>query len=673
MSFLAPSLLFGLGLATLPVIIHLLNRRRFKHIRWAAMEFLLEAVTAKARRLRLQELLLMALRVLAVALFGLALARPVLSGGAPSGGDAILLLDRSASMRYTQGAGSLFDFAKARALEILTALGRESRVLVAVFDSRVDFPAGIAPVSDPGVLRDVLEQAEAGWGGTDYALALREAARAARGFPSRSPVVFLISDFRLGAERAAGDPLKRGSGALYLVPVAGEDGSNVGITALAPAGRAFTAAGGLVQADIADFARVPAGVGLSVSVDAGPATLTRVTAEPGLTVKASVAAEGLAAPGAYLVEATIPDDAYAGDDRAFAVVRRRPLRLALSVGGKAREYITAALSSAPEGSFDFVGHTNAPGADDVDGFIFAGKFPPGEAAAAAVWKKVAAGAFAVVFLDGRNAASAAAFLGASGIGRYRVGRIPARGITGDFHPVLSGSHPVTAFIRGQGGLSLAGVTLRAVADLPAADDTGGNGDVETPLVVETPGGKVALLEFARFGKGVVAVFNNSADRAGGDLVLSPFFLPLLFETVAYVAPKSPPWLNTYCGRAILVPAETASQETQINGPSGKVDARLVAAGGGFAWSFTPREPGFYRLKRRAVAANVAPSESEVRSADPVALERAFGGKMLAEPEDFASAVARGVRGREISGYLVAAALGVLVLEMLLVWVFKRGA
>jgi hypothetical protein len=62
--------------ATGPVIIHLLNRRRFRVVRWGAMDFLREAIRRNRRILELRDLLLLILRTLAVLLFGLALARP---------------------------------------------------------------------------------------------------------------------------------------------------------------------------------------------------------------------------------------------------------------------------------------------------------------------------------------------------------------------------------------------------------------------------------------------------------------------------------------------------------------------------------------------------------------------------------------------------------------------
>ena len=65
-----------------PVLIHLLNRRRFKTVNWAAMDFLREALERNRKVLHLRDILLLALRVLAVVLFGLVLSRPYFKGAA---------------------------------------------------------------------------------------------------------------------------------------------------------------------------------------------------------------------------------------------------------------------------------------------------------------------------------------------------------------------------------------------------------------------------------------------------------------------------------------------------------------------------------------------------------------------------------------------------------------
>src|SRR5262249_51055832 len=74
--FLNPAnMIVGGALISSPIIIHLINRMRFRRIRWAAMEFLLKSQNRNRRRLIIEQLILLALRILLVLLAGLLLAR----------------------------------------------------------------------------------------------------------------------------------------------------------------------------------------------------------------------------------------------------------------------------------------------------------------------------------------------------------------------------------------------------------------------------------------------------------------------------------------------------------------------------------------------------------------------------------------------------------------------
>lgn len=70
----------GLIAAAGPIVIHLLNRRRFRVVEWGAMDFLRKAMQRSRRAVQLRDLLLLVLRCLTVALFGAALAQPFVSG-----------------------------------------------------------------------------------------------------------------------------------------------------------------------------------------------------------------------------------------------------------------------------------------------------------------------------------------------------------------------------------------------------------------------------------------------------------------------------------------------------------------------------------------------------------------------------------------------------------------
>src|SRR2546430_17489734 len=74
--FLNPGFLAaGAALVGLPILIHLINRLRFKRVRWAAMEFLLKSQKRNRRRLIIEQLILLALRCLLVVLAGFLIAR----------------------------------------------------------------------------------------------------------------------------------------------------------------------------------------------------------------------------------------------------------------------------------------------------------------------------------------------------------------------------------------------------------------------------------------------------------------------------------------------------------------------------------------------------------------------------------------------------------------------
>ncbi|MHC4819053.1 MAG: BatA domain-containing protein, partial [Planctomycetota bacterium] len=129
-SFVHPAILGGLALAGLPIIIHLLNRRRFKTMEWAAMDFLLKAAVRNRRRVRLENLLLLALRTLLVLCLILAVARPFTKRedtlasifGSAGSTERVILLDDSHSMRAGQGNNSAFLNAKQLIKRLVTRL-----------------------------------------------------------------------------------------------------------------------------------------------------------------------------------------------------------------------------------------------------------------------------------------------------------------------------------------------------------------------------------------------------------------------------------------------------------------------------------------------------------------------------------------------------------------------
>src|SRR5476651_1942907 len=95
-------LIVGVALISVPIIIHLINRMRFKRVRWAAMEFLLKAQKRTRRRLIIEQMLLLALRCLLILLVLALVTRFVGCGESNTGGRPnlhIALIDDTLSMQ----------------------------------------------------------------------------------------------------------------------------------------------------------------------------------------------------------------------------------------------------------------------------------------------------------------------------------------------------------------------------------------------------------------------------------------------------------------------------------------------------------------------------------------------------------------------------------------------
>ena len=118
MPFIHPAIFWtGLGAVLVPILIHILNRRRFRMRDWAAMKFLLDSLRKNRRRLRIEELILLAARCLIILLLGMALGRftgcsalTILPTGQGSM-TVVYLLDDSFSMGQRLGNSTLFSAA----------------------------------------------------------------------------------------------------------------------------------------------------------------------------------------------------------------------------------------------------------------------------------------------------------------------------------------------------------------------------------------------------------------------------------------------------------------------------------------------------------------------------------------------------------------------------------
>jgi hypothetical protein len=175
--FLYPLFLFGLAAASLPVLIHLLNRRRLKRIKFPAVRFILLSQKRISRSYRLRHWLLLALRTLAVLCLALLLANPIFQTGAGlfAGGGPVALvvvLDNSLSMTWS-GDGNGFKQAKDAARLLISSLNDGDRA--ALIPTSIDGKEAFRLKGEKAVLLKELDGIEIADGTANLAAALGKA------------------------------------------------------------------------------------------------------------------------------------------------------------------------------------------------------------------------------------------------------------------------------------------------------------------------------------------------------------------------------------------------------------------------------------------------------------------------------------------------------------------
>ncbi|MCW5776489.1 MAG: BatA domain-containing protein [Phycisphaeraceae bacterium] len=209
MSVLHPALLAaGLACVAAPIIIHFLMRRRRRPVRWAAMRFLLEAYRQQKRRLRFEQLLLLSLRCLLVALIAFALARPIAGRTGivgPGPRTVYLVIDDSLTSAATDDGGtSALARHKSSAEAILATLdaARGDRAGLLTLGAPADAPV-VPPSSDLGSIRRLVGALTPTDAPADFAGALSRIAADLGPEGQDRPLVAMLSDFRAGSVRDA--------------------------------------------------------------------------------------------------------------------------------------------------------------------------------------------------------------------------------------------------------------------------------------------------------------------------------------------------------------------------------------------------------------------------------------------------------------------------------------
>src|SRR5215471_1937045 len=234
MGFVAPLVFVALGALAIPFVVHLIQRERKRVVEFPSLMFLRRIPYQSVRRRRLRDVLLMLIRMAALALIVLAFARPffrrdTLAAATQNGArEAVILVDSS----YSMGYGDRWQKAQAAARDVIARLNPGDKASLVFFASGADVV--VRSAGDKGRLSSAVAAGKVGPGATRYAPALKLAGSllSESALPRRE--IVLISDFqRRGWDQTPGKDDVRLPDRTTLTPVnvaGSDDTSNLAVT-----------------------------------------------------------------------------------------------------------------------------------------------------------------------------------------------------------------------------------------------------------------------------------------------------------------------------------------------------------------------------------------------------------------------------------------------------------
>lgn len=731
--FANPLLLWGLAAATLPILLHLLNRRRYREESWAAMRFLLAAVRKNQKRIRLEHWLLLLVRTLLVACLVLALAQPFLesTGAVPllagRRTHRVIVLDGTMSMAYAPAGSSRFS----RAVEYADAYVQGARNGDAISVLMLGDPPRVvigAPSPNHGEVREEIEQLRPTHGKGDLDATLARVREVLDSSDLTQKEVLFLTDLQattwhVGTEddsalKRAVAELERGRANCVVVDLGDAGRSNRAVLDLA-LDTPIVVRGGpsaVITARLANYGtEVESGVRAQLVVDGKLGPERRVDLPPGQEVPVAFSYR-FDDPGDHVVEIRMDEDRLAVDDtRRLSVPVREHLE-ALLVNGdydpepfqSETDYLAQALSPS-EGSdrtpspirVEVVTESQLSRRDlaryDVVLLCNVARLSRGEIGA--IDRFLRQGGGVVLFGGDRvqvDEYNAAMFAGVPGPEQAEgTGFLPARfgevvdtgsetaeqlAQAPEFDPLGFG-HPIVSIYQGAPAQVVAGLTgVKTWRSFDLLVPEGSN----ARRVLDFTDGRPAVLTMPRH-RGFVVQIATTADDDWTTWPLHPSYPPVVEQMALFAASGRMSQRNVTVGQPLdqEIPEDAPGASASVVGPDGREEAGLLRGeGDGSRFQYDGTDlSGVYTARlgpplarELTFAANPDPIESDPARADDATLSALFPRWTFSRwdggPVDRTAAAAVGRRG-ELHRVLLLAVLGLVLGESTLAWWIGR--
>lgn len=729
MTFLNGILAFGAAAFSIPLLIHLLNRSRFRTVSWGAMHLLESLVRTNQRRLRMEQLILLLIRCAIPILLALCLARPVVTAWHALPGDAassvVLLLDDSYSMDTVDAEDrkqTRFDRAVAAGCDIIQALPNGSDI-AAMTTGGGPMRVLESPVFDAGTLVAQLRLLHGGYDASRFIDSLQAAIRSLETMSSARRELIVLSDFqrsdwesidpaalRTVTETLAAHPIKPH---ITLLPIGREIDDNLSVDAISVSRRTLGVNQECqIRARIKNHGVKPHDAATVFLVVDG---VRREANQIALGAKAAnqvLFTCQFKTAGSHLVDVQLAvDDALPTDNHRLVSIRvwdRIPVLL-----------VDGAPSARPlEGETDFLAVALTPFtlgrvqlADLLETRTIA---PPALSAELLTDARVVVLANVAKLADGQvdallryvqGGGSLLMFLGNQidldwynrVLGPTHAGLLPMsidslRDSTGQDQSratrIISQSFedPALAIFNDRTNGNLADAEIRKwyrLAPTPAAGQ-GGESSKTTPDAGDGHGFVMARFETSdpflvrgRVGSGLVVISATACDADWSNLPMRPVYVPLVQQLITTLASQVLPPTNIHVGEPLLAvfPGTEDINVLAMTMPDGvRRTTHATAREAGCMVEFhETRQPGVYTLSGPTVSAlrivartGRTDSRPELLDAEKVdAIGAQLGATVVRSADEYLQRDKDRRYGREIWKPLLASVLGLMFLELFL--------
>ena len=649
MQFLHPTFLFGLAALSVPLWIHFVFKMKAPVVLFPSVRFLRQVDKKVARRQKLQELLLLLLRCLALALLALGLAAPLLKQSGSLGGSAgtsvAIVLDDSYSMGALDSSGPIFNSARGMAASILHTLGPGDSACIVT-------PARPARMSrDLNALEADLKNIEPSFGAGALGPLVKSAMDALRGSAAAQRELYIVSDFQKRASAMQNVDWTAQNFSAIVVPVRSSRSDNLTLSSLEQISPfAAVSTPFRVRAVVQNRGNEALSRALKFQIDGRPAGDQMVSLQPGGTVVVSADLH-LEKPGWSAITAELGDDMLPADNKRWLAVDARAYLGVLLCrpnpqGAQARSfYIEKALNPAGPGGPGALANTGVNistctptdfGNQNFDtlGAVFMVECAPVDEESRAFLNNFVArgGGLVIVAGDGGDSATfnkmfaresdaAGALSPAKMLGPWA----PAQGVSSDMLTQsikdIAVQHPLFARLRrGEIPVDLSTAIFQRYARVEPFERSGAQ------VLARFANGSPAIVERA-YGLGRVLLVASALHPDATSLPMKPAFLPLVHGFVIHLlTPGRADNLRVGDHVSLQLPKDQAPPLARlVLSPKEKIEARAEALGAYAAFDFGPaKAPGAFalewnagtRAQIRLAAVNVDPDEGSLEYAEP---------------------------------------------------------